>query len=87
VQAYVLEVENTVLGCQSSSEAFRVTLSVNFKQYNIVQGGKGAIVTSISMDDLAETSIRNALAAVKDKLVSGRKKLLFLQLPGPDEIA
>jgi hypothetical protein len=39
------------------------------------------------MDDLAETSIRNALAAVKDKLVSGRKKLLFLQLPGPDEIA
>jgi hypothetical protein len=47
VQAYVLEVENTALGCQSSSEAFRVTLSENLKQYNVVQSGKGAIVTSI----------------------------------------
>ena len=82
ISAFIIEHENK--GTEESAKALEDTIRDTLRHYNVGNANKNVTIKRISLRKLEHDQLREALSEVKEKQSDGRKKLVFLILPGRD---
>jgi eukaryotic translation initiation factor 2C len=82
VSAFIIEHKDKET--EEIAKELEKTIRETLRRYNVGNANKNVTIKRMSLQKLGDDQLREALSEVKEKQSDGRKKLVFLVLPGRD---